>query len=312
LSMPLWDLARLYSNHVSGPFIIWKLSASGSLLGLVDCGRLAKLCNFWPGVDDIANNNEETGKALVSLVKSLSPDNLSIPIIIRNCKKDLNVPDLLKNSGCNFAQPVQIKDVPRDYHEAYAMALHEETNLDFTPYEHTKDVHDLVRRRKRSLTASFACIAGLLVLIAALFIVKAGSVSTGLYLNNKAIPARMQQEILKKEKNRLKSLSEVLEQKTRFLSRRSILTHPVTEMQSAFPDGVWAEDISFSEGNNGIWSCNIIAYANSSGLIPAFLKNLASIQGMFDVRMVYSEQSATSHVMAGEKAIRLQVQGNYR
>jgi hypothetical protein len=312
LSAPLWDLARLYSNHISGPFIIWKLSANGSLLGLVDSGRLTKLCNFWPGADDIANNGEETGKALASLVKSLSPDNLSIPILIRGCKKDFSIPEQLKNSGCAFAQPLQIKDVPWEYHEAYAMALHEETNLDFASYEHTKDAHDLLRNRKRALTVSFACVASLIVLVALLFIVKAGSFGAGLYLTNRAMPMRSHMEMLKKENTRLKTLSGVMAQKTRFFSQRSALTHPVTELQTAFPEGVWAEDISFSEGNSGIWGCTIVAYANSSGLIPSFLKNLASIPSMSDVRMVYSEQTGISHVKAGEKAIRLQVQGNYR
>jgi hypothetical protein len=39
LAVPLWDIAMLYSRYRSEPFLLWKIGANGSLLGLVGQGR---------------------------------------------------------------------------------------------------------------------------------------------------------------------------------------------------------------------------------------------------------------------------------
>jgi transglutaminase/protease-like cytokinesis protein 3 len=118
-------------------------------------------------------------------------------------------------------------------------------------------------------------------------------------------------EQYKKENARLSSLSAQFREKAQFTGLRSTLTYPVSEMQTAFPEGVWAEEIVFSEAGPEAWNISIIAFSNSSGLIPELLKGLSAITGMDKVRMIYSEQTSVKS-KTGERAIKLRVEGTYK
>jgi len=324
LCVPLWDLAILYagifSNQLAsaktakGPdiFIIWKLFKDSSVLGLVDQGRLGKLCNFWAGIDDVQSNPDETGKELSALVKALSRDSTSVPIIICGANSGLDTSSVAAASGCTFVGRPEIPGVSPDYHEAYALACHQDTQLDFASYGQVHDSTRLavVRRKVLKLTIGFCC--ALAVLVAGLGAIKGGAVATGWYLGKKAGPARQYMQQYKAETNRLSILQRSLAQKNRFINQRSYLTYPITELQTVFPEDSWASDVSFTEANNGSLNCSITAFAYSSSLIPVLLKNLSSLAGMSNVRMVYSEQTTAGRGRAGEKAIKLEIECSWK
>jgi hypothetical protein len=316
LSVPLWNLARLYSQNAKvgntlNTFIIWKFFKGSSVLGLVEGGRLWKLCNFWAGIDDVHSNPEEVGKELAGFVKAMSQDSTNVPVICLSVSASLDTSAVAAASGCSITPPPQVPGIPVEFHEAYALACHQDTQLDFTPFTHVQDSHILtmMRRRTLKLTLAFCCL--LAIVAVGLFGIKAGALSMGWYLDKKAGPSREYMQQYKVETGRLALLQTSLDQKNRFLNQRSLLTYPVTELQIAFPEDAWASDISFSETKTGSWNCSITAYAFSSSLIPVLLKNLSSIAGMSNVRMVYSEQTGAKG-RTGERAIKLQIECSWK
>jgi hypothetical protein len=152
----------------------------------------------------------------------------------------------------------------------------------------------------------------LAVVVAGLAAVKGGAVVTGWYLGKKAGPSRQYMQQYKMETGRLTLLQQTLAKKNKFVNQGSLLTYPITEFQTAFPEDSWAGDIEFTEASNGSWNCTITAFAYSSSQIPVLLKNLAKVPGMSNVRMVYSEQTTASHGRAGEKAIKLQIESIWK
>ena len=315
LSVPLWDLAVLYAQNkqkADHPFIIWKLFRDNSVLGLVEGGRLWKLCNFWAGIEDIQSNAKETGKELASFVKAMSQDSTNVPVICLSSNNTLDTTTVAAASGCTILPPPKIPAVPEEFHEAYALASHEDTNLDFTPFHHLQDSHGLAAKRRRTLKFSLAFCCLLAIIAVGLLGLKTGVLGIGWYLDKKAGPAREYMQQYKDETGRLALLQNTMEQKNRFLNQRSVLIYPITELQAAFPEDAWASDISFSGAHNGFWNCSITAFAYSSSLIPVLLKNLSSITGMSNVRMEYSEQTAAGRGRTGERAIKLQIECSWK
>jgi hypothetical protein len=320
LSVPLWDLAMLYMDAFSNStasgkdakglttFIIWKLFKDSSVLGLVEQGRLWKLCNFWAGIDDVQNNAEKTAKDLSALVKALSQDTAQIPIVVRAADSVLDTSKVASVSGCAFVNAPEMPGVSQEYHEAFALACHQNTQLDFAPYDHVHDSGSLVAMRRKVLKLAVGFCLVLAVVVAGLAVVKGGAVATGWYLGKKAGPSRQYMQQYKMETGRLALLQQTLVQKNKFINQGSLLTYPITEFQTAFPEDSWAGDITFSEAASGSWNCAITAFAYSSSQIPVLLKNLAAVPGMSNVRMLYSEQTAAGRGRAGEKAIKLQIE----
>ena len=315
LSAPLWDLAVLYSQNKEldhNPFIIWRLFKDSSVLGLVEGGRLWKLCNFWAGIEDVQSNADETGKELASLVKAMSQDSTNVPIICLSSNNTIDTTAIASASGCTIIPPPKIPAIPVEFQESYALACHEDTHLDFTPFDHMQDSHGLPLMRRRTLKVSLAFCCLLAIIAVGLLGLKAGVLGIGWYLDKKAGPAREYMQQYKAEASRLALLQSTMEQKNRFLNQRSVLTYPITELQTAFPEDAWASDISFSGANNGSWNCSITAFAYSSSLIPVLLKNLSSIAGMSNVRMEYSEQTKAGRGRTGERAIKLQIECSWK
>jgi Tfp pilus assembly protein PilN len=312
VSVPLWDLARLYAQYISGPFIVWKLWRNESILGFVERGRLCRLCNFWAGAIDIARKDTTIGTGLLRLTKSLARSEQQIKIVV--CPDGGNpaisghavgAPEL------DFAAPPAIDELPPEFHEAYALALHEETHLDFALLGQAFEARSFARSRVRALRAIRTALVAMLFTAAALFVVKGATLVGEHYVNAKMDPLRRHLTRYKTEQSRLESLRRQMEKKTRFVAQRSALTYPMTELQTAFPEGAWAEEIVFSEGAAESWNFSIIALSNSSNLIPELLKNISSIRGMEAVRMIYSEQTAMKD-KAGQRAIKFKIEGNWR
>jgi hypothetical protein len=312
LSVPLWNLGRLYSHHTIGSFVIWKISKQSSILGLVENHSLCRLCNFWLGFEDLEQKPEEACGDLCRIIQSLCADKANVPVFFLYPKARFELAEVFKKSGIAFENPPEIPGVSLEFHEAYANALHEDTHLDFRPFGHVQDSHRLAIGRKRSLTVFHAFIKVLIAVAVVLVCVKAGSIGIGHYLGAKAGPVKEHMEKYRQESRRIEALSKMLEQKNRFINQKSSLTFPVTEMQTAFPEGVWAEEISFSEANESSWNCAIMACSYSSGLIPGLLKNLSEMKGMGNVRMIYSEQGNAIRGKPGERVVKLRIEAIWK
>jgi hypothetical protein len=309
LSLPLWDLVRLYGHYLTTPFIIWKMSADGSVLGYSSKGKLCALCNFWAGYNDLAGDQIKIINEALALAKSISPPDQPAPIMVYCPKKSFSIPDSMKNTPQLFLDPPVVPGLSLDSHEAFASANHEDTHLDFADFNHVQQARTLTASRKRALII-LRIVSGIMLIgaFALLGLKGAGTVSEK-YLNGKMKPIRKYIEQYKTEQGRLDLLTGEMKKKTQFVSQKSQITNALTEMQTAFPEGVWAEQISFTEGASD-WTIAIVAFSNNSASIPLLLKNIAGIKGMTGIRMVYSEQTSIRD-KTGEKAIKFRLEGEW-
>jgi hypothetical protein len=307
VSPPLWNLALLYTHYFSSPFIIWKINSEESILGYVRNGRLEKNCNFWAGLNTILNDGINVEKDVLPLVKSLA-GNDSVPVIVF-CPG--TVPESLYSTGKNsvsFIGPPSILGLGREYHEAYALAMQEDTHPDFATYEQIQVSRRLTASRKTSLMIIRAIAGGLAAIFILMVIAIAGTEYAGHLMQARLEPVKKNMQEYKAEVARLSKLEHVMREKVGFLSKKSNLTYPITEFQSVFPEGVWADDITLKENSPDSWLCVITASSASSMAIPVFLRNLSSLGGVSAVHMVYSEQTATPYGRTGDHIIKFKIE----
>jgi Tfp pilus assembly protein PilN len=278
-------------------------------LGYSNKGKLCALCNFWAGYNDLTGDKEQIINEAVTLSKSISPPDQHAPIMVYCPKNSFSIPDSMKNTSQVFLDPPVVPGLSLDSHEAYALALHEDIHLDFADFNQVQHARTLMASRKRSLTILRTFSSILLIAALALMGLKGVGTVSEKYLNRKMEPVRKYIEQYKTEQGRLDALTGEMKKKTQFVSQKSQITNALTEMQTAFPEGVWTEQISFTESASG-WTIAIVAFSNSNASIPVLLKNIAGIKGMTGVRMVYSEQTSIRD-KTGEKAIKFRLEGEW-
>jgi hypothetical protein len=311
ISIPLWDIARLYGQYVDAPFILWKLSSDQSILGYVENGRLNKLCNFWAGIDDIKNDYENVKVQLHNIAKSLANFSEKIRIISVNDSK-YSLPVEFFNDGCiEFLKTPEINELLDEYHESYSLADHEETTLDFAPVENSMQARSFTVSRKKSLSFVRASITAILVAIVILCGLKALTRIADSYIDGRMEPVKEHLFVYNEQKSRMEKISRDIRLKSGFIAMKSRLTIPVTEMQAAFPEGIRAEEISLSEKDLSDWDLTILAFSESSSLIPDLIKNISEIRGMSGLRMIYSEQEALQK-KSGAREIKFKLEGNWK
>jgi hypothetical protein len=311
LSLSLWDLSILYSAYFPGPFVIWKLWSDASVIAYVDKGKLCGVADFWAGTGDIEAKGHEIQEEFQSVVRSLLHSEEKPNIVVVAGGKAEAVSEFIKNSGCVSLNLPVIKNVPPEFQEAYAAALHEDTTLDFAPIEQVQNARQLANSRTKTLKLFQAAFIFLAIFLAGLFLLKGSAMIADRYVAKKLSPVQKYFGEYKSQQARLDNLSAQLQKKTQFVSQKSAMTFPLTEFQSAFPEGVWAEEISFTENGLDSWICAIIAYSNSSEAIPSLIANVSAIRGMNDVRMIYSEQIAAKG-KSGEHAIKFRVEAVWK
>ncbi len=307
ISIPLWDLAILYSHYNSGPFVIWKITDKGSMLGFITDGRLQSLCHFWPDYEDIQQDAEKVGKELSPLIKSLTlGEEITEVILIFDIEKR-SLPSHFSIPNYTLGTPPQIDSLPGQYHEAYACSLHQETHLDFAQYSDTQKTYALEKKRRyflKGLKWTVVSLAGVaMVLLLGTLII------TGIqkYAEKKVEPLKTYIKQIEEGENRLDSLKTVYMQKASFLGRESIVTFLMNELQLVFTEGTWAQHIEITEAGTSIWHINVIALAYSTALIPQLLSNLEAVKGISNVRMIYSEQTKVRR----KRAIKVKIECNW-
>lgn len=310
VSVPLWDLGILYSHYITEPFVIWKITKKGSILGYFKDCRLQNMCNFWPDYEDLKQEKEKIGNELSPLIRSLTAGENISSVIPYFEDENMSLPADFSITNYTIGKPPHIDSVPVQYHEVYACSLHEETHLDFAKFSDTQKTQKLEKKRRNFLTALRGTFITVVAL--ALFLALGALVIYGIqkYTKRRIQPLQTYIEKIEEGKHRFDSLKTVFKKKASFLGRESIVTYLLNEMQLVFPDEVWVEQIEISEVDEKNWHINIIALSYSTALIPQVLTNLEKVKGISNVRMIYSEQ-----VKIGKRkklATKVKIEGNWK
>ena len=307
LRPPLWDLAILYWEARKKPFVVWKITKDGSVIGFVDNGYLQKICHFWPDTDELWDNPEKTVNEAMPLIQSMTQQK-NVPVILfspQNC----TVESLQgRNLKIQFDEPPAIKGVAVPDHEVYALAINHTETLNFVPF-------DKIQKSKKikSIWNGSVCAVRWFTIItlgALLFLWGTGE---GLTLYEKVNHERFsgiaeQIDNLKKTNGKRDSVLTVFKEKARFLAEESATTALLNDFQDVFPEGMYAEEITVTDSENKKYRIDIRAIASSSSLIGVCMEKLQNVKGVTGCRMVYSEQIATKTV----NGIRVKIEAEWR
>ncbi len=305
LSAPLWNLGRLYADQVGKPFILVQTGSAGTLFGFVYEGRLVKLLTHWASEQELPGVPPEEIAALCTALA----DNKTDRIITAPSREQNVLPE--KIPGYTVTPAPTLEGVDPSDHAAYAAASREPTRLDFTPLDDSDAARMIGEQRKRVLKwgrTALILVGGVFALLG----LAAGSLFAVEHsVRRKAAPIRRDIAEFEKEKSRLEELTTRFSGKARLLGRESAVGHVLTELQEAFPEGMWAERISVVERDSRSWDLEVIALSYSTAGIPSLIKNLEQIQGISDTRMIYSEQTQLGKRRRGKTVMRVKVGGRF-
>ena len=307
IGVPLWDLANLYWNKINEPFILWKITANGSVIGYVENGKLVKLLNAWPDYEDLATNFEDSKAYLVSVINSLTDTADRIKVLVYSSDKKINISEIKLDETMEFISLPVIQDVPVKYHEAYALACSEGPSINLLPFEKiqsTKKVQSLwystflwLRRGALGIGISAVVLALLLLGIGVFKNTK----------NNDLAEIHKQVELVKLLTAKRDSLKSEIKRTGKLSGKESIVTSLLSDLQTIYPEGMWSDEIDINKTEKG-WEVITIAFAKSTGLLGIFMNNVHKTKGFSDIRMVYSEQI----LLRGEKVIKCRIECLWR
>jgi Tfp pilus assembly protein PilN len=290
VSMPLWNIAKLYSKTVSGPFILWRIATDGSVLGLMKDGHLDKLLHCYAGADDIRNDPAASKQLIEQFVNSLADGNGEIPVIAYSPEKDFVLPSEPFLSFYKILAMPEIRGVPAFCHEAYANACFNGQDFNFLSHEVQKKAQ-LADRKMHSLR-SLVSISILSVLGLAVLFLGLDGLFTIVDRHYREPMLKLQAEtaLVKAAERRHGRLAKAVVEKVQFSTQRSHVTQFLSALQNVFPENAWAESIAIALNGKDLYQCDILAATQSSGLIAITLENLSKVAGVSNARLVSSEQ----------------------
>lgn len=308
LCPPLWKLTEIYYEKVKKPFLLWKISAEGSILARTDEGRIGKICNFWPDVDDLQEKPQQVLEEITPLLHSFS-SSVKLPVIVFSPEKEFTIPGVFSKSEITFENAPEIKGVSLQNHEAYSLACMHKDDPNLVPFEKLQIMDSFCSFWKYSVKTVRWIV--FLILTSLIIMLGADKVSD-LYLYSKSDKMASVKEMLDELKGASSKVDSVLvrfNEKAGFIAEESRITELLSEFQEIFPEGMWAEEITAIDIVDRGYQIDIRAIASSSGMIGSLMDNLNKIKGISQCRMIYSEQ-----IPAKEKArgIRVKIQAVWK
>jgi hypothetical protein len=290
LGVPLWNLAILYGKEIASPFILWKIGVDGSVLGFVENGRLMRLLHSAVGSDDLGSDTAGSCSMIGLMARSLCGGDAGLPLVVFSPEPEFKALNADAINGFRMQASPKVKGVPAWCHEAYANALFGDGGMNFVHFEAVQKAGRLDRRfatLRRVARLAFTGVMGLLiVLLGSDAILQAVSRHYHAPMEQLQTQGRIIVAAQKKQEILVKKYRE----KAKFATERSRCTALLSDLQTVFPEGVWAEGLSITEMGKSGWQCDIQALARSNGFIGIVLENLGRVPGVSNPRMAYSEQ----------------------
>jgi len=309
LGVPLWNLSKLYGKEITTPFVLWSISAEGSVLGYVENGTLQRLVHCCIDCDDLCKSTEESMSAIEGLVMSISGGNKKIPLVLFSPEREFSLPQNCKFHDFTLKQSPSFKCIPHYCHEAYANAFFGDEGHNFMPFDMTQKAfrrNSQFNLFRSAVRISASVTAGLFLLFGI-----ADGVLFTVSSHYREPMAKIKTEgdiVLAAEKKRDLLLKKFRE-KMKFETGRSHCTTMLSDLQTVFPEGTHAESISITEIDTSTWQCEIQAFSRSSSLISNVIDNLGKASGVSSARMTYSEQVTLPDK---SKAIRFKVKCDWK
>jgi nitrate reductase NapAB chaperone NapD len=305
---PLWKLAEIYYEKVKKSFLLWKISSEGSIIARTDNGKIGKICNFWPDIDDLRQKPQQVLEELTPLLHSLSSSD-KLPVIVFSPENEFTIPGIFRKSEVPFENPPEIEGVSLLYHETYSLACARKDDPNLMSFDKLKTMDSFCSSWKYSVKT----VRWLVVLVLTSLIIMLGvDKISDLYMLSKSDKLTSVKEMLDELESASSKLDSVLVQfneKAGFIAEESRITELLSDLQEVFPEGMWAEEITAIDNADRGYQIDIRAIASSSGMIGSLMEKLNSVKGISQCRMVYSEQVPVKEKVKG---IRVKIQAVWK
>jgi hypothetical protein len=312
LSVPLWNIAKLYSKSLNRQFILWRIASDGSILGLVRKNRLEKLLNCYISWDDLTNDPQQSAKTIEQYVSKLAQNDSEIPVVAYSPEPDFSMSQEFSLSLYRLQKSPVINGVPEFCHEAYAnvcCARFGSQEMSFLPIEAARKAHR-IEERMHSLRSIIA--TGVMVTLGLLVLLIGADLCLKIVDSHYRGPMeklQVQAAIVKVAETHHNDLMQKFRDKLQFTTERSQVTGLVSDLQNVFPENTWAEDLSIALTTHDHYQCDIQAVTPATGLIGTTLETLGKVSGMSDARLVSSEQIVLAD---GRKAMRFKMKSQWQ
>lgn len=283
---PFQALATLYFTKINGDFLLLQCTSGGSVVAYIENGHVKQFVNTWPDCEDIEHNTDGAREYLETVMDTITSASI-IPVIVTGA----DVTSCEKLGRFKLRYPPAISNVPVAYHTAYACALHDDTStMNLTPFDQFQKAKKCWRQYVQGVTWFRRTALFTIITAAVIGVINAG---IGMYqkMNNQDLELLTQKtSMLSGHVQKRDSLLTQLEKTGVVTGRESRLTQLLSELQTKFPEGVWADELAIAEQGDSGWTVGIVALSRSTGSIGVLMKNLTETTMMAQLRMVYSEQ----------------------
>lgn len=290
LGVPLWNLAKLYADELHVPFVLWRISTCGSVIGYVEHGRLRNLAHCYVDYDDLIGNAQESMKTVEGIIRDLSFGDIHVPVVIFSPEKGFSLPQSCTLHEYSFQNAPSFKDIPHHCHEAYANASFGDDGLNLLP----GNIEEKARKCDKRFNSFRSAMRITVLLAAGLFVFLCVSDGVMLAITNNyremIVHSKAEIDTIKFVEKKKDQLLNKLQEKMKFETGQSRCTMLLSDLQSVFPEESWAEAISINEIGATGWHCEIQAFTRSSEHIGNVLESIRKISGVVNTRMTYSEQ----------------------
>jgi Tfp pilus assembly protein PilN len=285
---PLWDLATLYSNYISSPFILWKFNNRDSIACYAENGVVTNNLTCWIGSDDLKENSKDTTREIEKFCKALCGQEKLVPVL---CYPEIPTFSDSEIIHIPTIPAPAIENLSISEHELFAIATADTEQMNVLPYEHSVKVKNLQKTLKVAHTVS----QWVLTAVACLLLVILSSIAfqqiSQHYMSGSLHELNDLRTNYTIEKNRFDSLKSVFTKNAQHIQKESLITTLLNDIQNVFPEGMWAEEITIVESDKSMWKLTIRALSNSSELLPTFNNNLKKVHGTSNHRIIYSENT---------------------
>gem|GEM_PF-2381727 len=297
---PLQGLASAYRDMIREPYILWKIDTGGSVLALVENGKVRDVCHAWPDTQAFDSDPKAVVVDIVPLLVSLGRGELPRQLMF---VKPAGSPELPADepAGTVLIEPPAIPKLPGRFHEAYGNALYDGDGLQLLPFHKKQQAEARIRLWGNICSGVRLALTALLILTA----IGAGQLGLLRLLrqSNRTAVAEIEREYagIQLAKTKRDSLKMRLDGLAALVAKESSLTRLLSDLQEVFPEGTKAERITIVERDAASWNLVILAFSRSGSLMQPVITALQKIEGSQNVHLVYSERVAGKQPDSGTR-----------
>ena len=309
ITAPLQGMAQLLGTEERKRCIVWKLSRNGSIFSRVEDGVVTDTCTCWIPAQDVTDNTEEKIEQAGKIADSIAGEWNDYTVILLTDELFATVLEGVKIGKGKILLFNKMNALPSQYMEAFGNAITPDKYVQLLPFHKKQDTLKLHTGWSRCID-SVKILFVVLLIVLGIFGSYLGIITLLLNRDSASMEKiKKQHDTVKHAAASRDSLLLNLKKQTAFFRGESRITTLLNDLQTAIPEGAGLEELNVAEVSEDSWTVILHVRAKSSSAMQPFLDGISKLQGINDIRMVYSERGEDS---SGKRMLLFKVEGQWR